>query len=221
LLDDSIACDILADLSDLRDYTDKFVKLQPMFGDALVEGKENPEKGTKLSTWISTRTDYMCKEYLKRSDRNPISSGTYGPGGPVRFDQSEDTYTTAAGTPVPAKLSWTRRYSAYATDAAYWRTTARAICEWAPESYGMAEAMPSTVGQRRWPALRQEPTEALLQSLQTKTSRKTWRPAPDRRQGPQKMLCPAGQAAHTGQACCRPHRRSPVHQARRVSPCSP
>ena len=45
----------------------------------------NPEKGTKLSTWISTRTDYMCKEYLKRSDRNPISSGTYGPGGPVRF----------------------------------------------------------------------------------------------------------------------------------------
>ena len=54
-LDDSIACDILADLSDLRDYTDKFVKLQPMFGDALVEGKENPEKGTKIA--YTTITD--------------------------------------------------------------------------------------------------------------------------------------------------------------------
>lgn len=63
----------------------------------------NPDKGTKLSTWISTRTDYMCKEYLKRGERNPITSGTYGPGGPVRFDESGDTFTTPAGTPVTLK----------------------------------------------------------------------------------------------------------------------
>lgn len=54
-LDDSIACDVLADISDLRAHTNKFVKLQPMFGDAVVEGKENPEKGTKTS--YTTITD--------------------------------------------------------------------------------------------------------------------------------------------------------------------
>ena len=48
-IDDSLACDVLADISNIRDYIGKFVKLQPMFGDAIVEGKQNAEKGTKTS----------------------------------------------------------------------------------------------------------------------------------------------------------------------------
>jgi len=57
----------------------------------------NPDKGTKLSTWISSRTDYMCKEYLKKSEKNPITAGTYGPGGPVCLDTGGDTYTSNEG----------------------------------------------------------------------------------------------------------------------------
>jgi hypothetical protein len=48
VIDDSLACDILADLNGVRNYAGKFVKLQPMFGDAIVEVKQNPEKGTKI-----------------------------------------------------------------------------------------------------------------------------------------------------------------------------
>lgn len=48
-LDDSLACDILADLTGIREFSSKFVKLQPMFGDAIVEIKQNPEKGTKIA----------------------------------------------------------------------------------------------------------------------------------------------------------------------------
>jgi hypothetical protein len=54
-MDDSVLCDVLADLSDLRAHIGKFVKLRPMFGDAPVEGKENPEKKTKIS--YTTITD--------------------------------------------------------------------------------------------------------------------------------------------------------------------
>ena len=45
---DSISADILADLTGVRSYAGKFVRLQPMFGDAIVEIKQNPEKGTKI-----------------------------------------------------------------------------------------------------------------------------------------------------------------------------
>ncbi|MCK9458691.1 MAG: hypothetical protein M0R80_03565 [Proteobacteria bacterium] len=47
-IDDSMACEILADLNGVRNFAGKFVKLQPMFGDAIVEVKQNPEKGTKI-----------------------------------------------------------------------------------------------------------------------------------------------------------------------------
>jgi len=47
-IDDSLACDVIADLNGIRNYAGKFVKLQPMFGDAIVEVKQNPEKGTKI-----------------------------------------------------------------------------------------------------------------------------------------------------------------------------
>ena len=47
-IDDRMTCDIIADLNGIREYAGKFVKLQPMFGDAIVEIKQNPEKGTKI-----------------------------------------------------------------------------------------------------------------------------------------------------------------------------
>jgi hypothetical protein len=47
-IDNSLACDVIADLNGIRNYAGKFVKLQPMFGDAIVEVKQNPEKGTKI-----------------------------------------------------------------------------------------------------------------------------------------------------------------------------
>jgi hypothetical protein len=47
-INESLSCDILADLSGIREYAGKFIKLQPMFGDAIVEVKQNPEKGTKI-----------------------------------------------------------------------------------------------------------------------------------------------------------------------------
>jgi len=47
-LGDNIAADTLADLNGIRAYSGKFVKLQPMFGDAIVEIKQVPEKGTKI-----------------------------------------------------------------------------------------------------------------------------------------------------------------------------
>jgi hypothetical protein len=48
VIDDSLACEVLADLNGIRNFASKFVRLQPMFGDAIVEVKQNPEKGTKI-----------------------------------------------------------------------------------------------------------------------------------------------------------------------------
>ncbi len=47
-IDDSITCDVIADLCGIRNYANKFVRLFPMFGDAIVEVKQNPERGTKI-----------------------------------------------------------------------------------------------------------------------------------------------------------------------------
>jgi hypothetical protein len=47
-LDESLTCDVVADLTGIRSYNGNFVRLQPMFGDAPIEVKQNPEKGTKI-----------------------------------------------------------------------------------------------------------------------------------------------------------------------------
>lgn len=60
----------------------------------------NPERGTKLSTYIGDRTDWMCKEMLKKGRENPIAAGTYGPGGAVPLTIGGDTYATPSGTEV-------------------------------------------------------------------------------------------------------------------------
>ena len=60
----------------------------------------NPDKGTKLSTYIGDRTDYMCKGLLKKDRLNPISAGTYGLNGPMSLGTAGDTYTTNSGNNV-------------------------------------------------------------------------------------------------------------------------
>lgn len=54
-------------------------------------------RGTKLSTYIGNRTDWMCKGLLKQDQRNPIRSGTYGPSGAMSLGTVSDTYTTEQG----------------------------------------------------------------------------------------------------------------------------
>lgn len=60
----------------------------------------NPDKGTKLSTYIGDRTDYMCKGLLRKDKQNPIAAGTYGPSGPMSLGTVGDTYTTNSGCNV-------------------------------------------------------------------------------------------------------------------------
>lgn len=57
----------------------------------------DPTKGTKLSTYIGDRTDYMCKGLLKRDERNPISPGMYAASGIAPLDVDDDTYSTTNG----------------------------------------------------------------------------------------------------------------------------
>lgn len=60
----------------------------------------DPARGTKLSTYIGDRTDWMCKSMLKRDRENPISSGTYGPSGALGLTIGGDTYATPTGSEV-------------------------------------------------------------------------------------------------------------------------
>jgi hypothetical protein len=60
----------------------------------------DPTRGTKLSTYIGDRTDWMCKELLKRDRNNPISAGTYGPSGAVALTIGGDTYATPTGSEI-------------------------------------------------------------------------------------------------------------------------
>ncbi len=60
----------------------------------------DPARGTKLSTYICNRTDYMCKTLLKKDRTNPITAGTYGPGGALSLGTAGDTYTTSVGTNI-------------------------------------------------------------------------------------------------------------------------
>ncbi len=57
----------------------------------------DPTRGTKLSTYICDRTDYLCKTMLKRDERNPLSAGAYAPSGIKPLDVNEDTYATSNG----------------------------------------------------------------------------------------------------------------------------
>lgn len=60
----------------------------------------DPTRGTKLSTYIGDRTNWMCKTLLKQDARNPIRAGTYGPSGAMSFGTLGDTYTTEGGAVV-------------------------------------------------------------------------------------------------------------------------
>lgn len=60
----------------------------------------DPARGTKLSTYIGDRTDWMCKGLLKRDRENPISAGTYGPSGAIALTIGGDTYATATGAEI-------------------------------------------------------------------------------------------------------------------------
>ena len=57
-------------------------------------------RGTKLSTYIGDRTDWMCKGLLKKDRDNPIASGTYGPSGALGLTIGGDTYATSTGSEV-------------------------------------------------------------------------------------------------------------------------
>jgi len=60
----------------------------------------DPTRGAKLSTYICDRTNYMCKTLLKQDRVNPITAGTYGPGGALSLGTMGDTYTTNSGTNI-------------------------------------------------------------------------------------------------------------------------
>ena len=60
----------------------------------------DPARGTKLSTYIGDRTDWMCKGMLKKDRDNPISSGTYGPSGAMALTIGGDTYATPTGSEI-------------------------------------------------------------------------------------------------------------------------
>ncbi len=57
----------------------------------------NPARGMKLSSYIGDRTDYLCKDMLKRDSRNVISSHSYVASGAAPLDVDDDTYATTAG----------------------------------------------------------------------------------------------------------------------------
>lgn len=46
----------------------------------------DPSKGSKLSTYVSNRTHWLCKTLLKQDRENPVKSGTYGPSGAMNID---------------------------------------------------------------------------------------------------------------------------------------
>lgn len=57
----------------------------------------DPKRGTKLSTYIGDRTDWMCRSLVTRDKENPIASGSYGPHGPVSLTIGGDGYATPSG----------------------------------------------------------------------------------------------------------------------------
>ncbi len=60
----------------------------------------DPTRGTKLSTYIRDRTDYLCKGVLKRDARNPLSFASYTASGQAPLDTSDDTFSTSNGGEV-------------------------------------------------------------------------------------------------------------------------
>jgi DNA-directed RNA polymerase sigma subunit (sigma70/sigma32) len=56
-----------------------------------------PGRGTKLSTYIGDRTDYMCRGLLKKGARDPISAGPYAGTGMAPLDVDDDTYQVTNG----------------------------------------------------------------------------------------------------------------------------
>ena len=60
-------------------------------------------KGTKLSTYVGDRTDWMCKEMLKKSRNNPIKSGTYGFSGAYSLGAVGDTYNQSEDSSITLK----------------------------------------------------------------------------------------------------------------------
>lgn len=66
----------------------------------------DPNRGTKLSTFICDRTDYLCKTLLRRDERNPLSYGYVASGSSnLRnteevLPMEEDTYSSTHGARV-------------------------------------------------------------------------------------------------------------------------
>ncbi len=58
----------------------------------------DPTRGTKLSTFIHDRTDWLCKGMLKRDARNPLSSAGYTASGQAPL--GEDSCLTTNGGQV-------------------------------------------------------------------------------------------------------------------------
>ena len=65
-----------------------------------------PDRGTKLSTFICDRTDYLCKTLLRRDERNPLSLGYTASGAgilngePDHSATEDDTYSVTHGARV-------------------------------------------------------------------------------------------------------------------------
>jgi DNA-directed RNA polymerase sigma subunit (sigma70/sigma32) len=57
----------------------------------------DPTRGTKLSTYIGDRTDYMCKVMLRKESHNPIASGPYATTGAAPLETDDDTFRTTNG----------------------------------------------------------------------------------------------------------------------------
>lgn len=57
----------------------------------------DPTRGAKLSTYITSRTDWMCKDLLDKEQNNPIKVGSYSATGNMSLGAVSDTYTTTHG----------------------------------------------------------------------------------------------------------------------------
>ncbi len=57
----------------------------------------DPARGMKLSSYIGDRTDFLCKDMLKKDGRNPLSPQSYVSSGSAPLDVDDDVYATTAG----------------------------------------------------------------------------------------------------------------------------
>lgn len=58
----------------------------------------DPTRGTKLSTYIGDRTDYLCKVMLRKEAHNPIAPSPYAATGVAPLETDDDTFQTTNGS---------------------------------------------------------------------------------------------------------------------------